>query len=76
MRFYATTKDPGEGTVFVYEDIWDADQMYGCNCDDAYYGMDCSQKFCPVGDDPMTGSGTSTAGNPTQFNDIQKVTCR
>lgn len=36
MEYYASQKDPGEGTVYTYEDIWDAEMMYGCVCDDGY----------------------------------------
>mmetsp|Transcript_23407 Transcript_23407/g.70277 ORF Transcript_23407/g.70277 Transcript_23407/m.70277 type:complete len:446 (+) Transcript_23407:499-1836(+) len=28
--------------------------MYGCNCDDGVFGPDCSLRYCPHGDDPLT----------------------
>lgn len=76
MKFYAQSKDPGFGTIYTYTDIWDADMMWGCHCDDGFYGADCSQRACPSGDDPMTGTGVSTTANPTQFNAIQRVSCK
>ena len=33
---------------------WDADKIIGCLCDTGFTGWDCSQKQCPLGDDPGT----------------------
>lgn len=55
MREAATEKD--DRTLFVqstYNNVWDADMMYGCVCDYGYTGGDCSIVECPLGDDPMT----------------------
>ena len=49
MSEYAETKDPGSGIVYSYETIWDANQLYGCDCDENYYGPDCSLRRCPTG---------------------------
>lgn len=64
--------------IYTYTQNWDAYKIFGCNCDPAFYGGDCSLRYCPKGDDPLTGSPTqvSTITNPTQFNEIQKVTCK
>ena len=35
---------------------WDALKLFGCLCDAGYTGYDCSQKTCPFGDDPATGT--------------------
>ena len=72
---YAASKDPGDGVTYEYKDVWDAEMIYGCKCDDGFAGVDCSQQTCPLGDDPLTGVGIPTAANPTQFNDIQSVFC-
>lgn len=40
--------------MFTYESNWDANIMYGCNCDDGVFGPDCSLRYCPHGDDPLT----------------------
>lgn len=74
MRYYASLKDPGEGTVYTYTDIWDADKVYGCLCDDGYTGADCSLMECPTGDDPLTGT-TSDVTNGVQTNEVQRVLC-
>lgn len=76
MNYYARTKDAGDGTVYKYTDIWDSDMMYGCNCDDGFYGPACSERDCPSGDDPLTGVGTATTTNPNQQNTIQTLTCK
>ena len=65
MKYYAKTKNPGSGKVvngnfivspvFDYATIWDADKIFGCNCDSGYTGPDCSIHMCPYGDDPLTG---------------------
>lgn len=41
-------------TVPYGVDNWDADRIMGCQCDAGYFGADCSQRFCPTGDDPLT----------------------
>jgi hypothetical protein len=46
---------------------WDAERIYGCVCDGAFTGYDCSLRKCPYGDDPHSGAG----GN----DEIQKITC-
>lgn len=76
MYYHAINKDPGTGTVYNYENIWDAHKIYGCLCDENYGGYDCSQRVCPTGDDPMTGNGADVPENPAQKNDQQKVTCK
>ena len=81
MAYYAKTRNPGEmtpysGTVPQYTKIWDANMMYGCRCDDRYWGTACTSRYCPRGDDPMTGNGANTVTNPTQVNEIQRGVCR
>ena len=56
MSYFASVQDAGEGTVYAYENLWDADMMYGCNCDAGYTGPSCSLRECAVGDDPLTGT--------------------
>ena len=75
MNYLARTKDKGLGTVYSYADIWDADRIFGCVCDDSFEGVDCSLRICPKGDDPMTGYGVNTAENPNQVNEQQRVSC-
>lgn len=33
---------------------WDGDKIQACLCDGGFYGPDCSQRYCPKGDDPLT----------------------
>jgi len=82
MQYYATQKDSGEsdanevqmGHVYKYEDNWDYDMMYGCKCDAGYFGYDCLDRACPLGDDPLTGSLDDQNGQ--QFDEKQTVTCK
>lgn len=40
----------------TYSTAWDADKAHACVCDRGYGGVDCSQRLCPKGDDPLTTS--------------------
>lgn len=79
MKYYASLADPGAGPdpsskkIYSYEDVWDADMVYGCNCDDGYFGPDCSLKDCPRGDDPFTGTSIDPANE--QYNEKQQIVC-
>jgi len=33
---------------------WDGEKIQACVCDGGFYGPDCSLRYCPKGDDPMT----------------------
>lgn len=74
MQHYATLKDAGEGTVYTYEDIWDAEMMFGCNCDNNNLAPDCLLRTCPTGDDPFTGTAFDPAG--IQVEEVQILECR
>eukprot|EP01041_Mallomonas_annulata_P002290 gene2290-4453_t len=36
--------------------LWDADIIYGCQCDPGWIGYDCSERACDVGSDPRQTS--------------------
>ncbi|KAJ1446442.1 hypothetical protein M885DRAFT_625253 [Pelagophyceae sp. CCMP2097] len=74
MRYFASTKDPGEGAVFGYSAIWDADKLFGCSCDDSRAGPDCSLRKCPGGDDPLTGTVFDPRG--AQVEESQSIECQ
>lgn len=74
MSHFASLKDPGTGEVYEYSSIWDSDKIFGCNCDKGYFGPDCSERHCPTGDDPLTGTPIDPAG--VQRNEVQSFTCR
>ena len=74
MKYHARQKDPGRGTVYKYETRWDAEIMYGCHCDDGYFGYDCLLRECPRGDDPMTG--TADDPNGVQVDEKQILNCK
>jgi hypothetical protein len=46
--------------------LWDADMVHGCVCDPGFYGHDCSQRYCPKGDDPLTTG---------QANEVHTLSC-
>ncbi len=33
--------------------LWDAATIYGCDCDPGYSGIDCAERLCPLGVDPV-----------------------
>ena len=39
---------------YRYSQPWDASKIVGCVCDAGAEGYDCSQRSCPLGDDPLT----------------------
>ena len=42
--------------------MWDAGKIQGCMCDGGWTGVDCSERICPEGDDPLTVP-TTTGGD-------------
>ena len=66
MLYYALTKDPGFGTVYTYNSTWDAEKVWGCNCDDKYYGPDCSRQNCPRGMETEEGNYLLSTTHPLQ----------
>lgn len=76
LKYYAESKDSGEGTVYTYSNPWDANKIYGCKCDEGYFGIGCTMRFCPMGDDPLTGTVEISPSNPLQVNEVQRIICR
>jgi len=53
-------------------DLWDKDKNMACKCDPRWTGYDCSQRKCPLGDDPLTvdsvdGQGTTTTTDDSAY---------
>ena len=42
------------GQAYNEYNAWDEDKVRGCKCDRGYEGVDCSERMCPKGDDPLT----------------------
>ncbi|GAB9470665.1 hypothetical protein Gpo141_00007905 [Globisporangium polare] len=74
MRRYARSKDPGLGGLFIYSNNWDSSKIYGCLCDPGYSGPSCTERICPFGDDPLTGTIQDPSG--IQRNEKQRVNCK
>merc|ERR1711871_1069860 len=78
LALQSTYHSNGALTDFTYGRIpndpyrWDYNKLYGCKCDIGYTGYDCSQRKCPEGDDPMTGTGN---GDAVQVKEIQILKC-
>jgi hypothetical protein len=48
--------------------LWDANKIMGCVCDEGWTHYDCSERSCPYGDDPLeTASGTA--------DEVQAIDC-
>ena len=58
----------------MYDEVWDSGKVFGCNCDEGFFGPDCSLRHCPRGDDPFTGTAIDPSG--VQRNEVQAFTCR
>jgi len=53
-------------------DLWDSDKNMACKCDPRWTGYDCSERKCPLGDDPLTvdsvdGQGTTTTTDDSMY---------
>merc|ERR1711968_71311 len=53
-------------------DLWDSDKNVACKCDPRWTGYDCSERKCPLGDDPLTvdsidGQGTTTTTDDSMY---------
>ena len=57
---YVYGTDPNSGLT------WDANRVFGCDCDSGWMGYDCSLRACPLGDDPNTYG---------QLNELQLFEC-
>ena len=56
-----------------YTAVWDANMVYGCNCDEGWEGADCSLQTCIRSDDPLT----SVDGNGAEHvNEMQFIECQ
>ena len=60
------TRRSSDSAHFTYSERWDSSSFFGCICDEPYTGFDCSQRTCPMGDDPLTTG---------QVNEVQVFTC-
>merc|ERR1712167_486692 len=65
--------------------LWDANKIAGCVCDDGFSGHDCGSMKCPVGADPLDVTGedkensqsstsTATPSTYTKQNERQMLT--
>jgi hypothetical protein len=53
--------------------LWDADKSQACVCDPGFSGVDCSQRQCPRGDDPLT-TAAQWCGNSACAWEVQSFT--
>ncbi|KAG5178309.1 hypothetical protein JKP88DRAFT_248191 [Tribonema minus] len=59
-------RSPVTSEAFYYNNVWDANGIHRCVCDEGYTGFNCALRECPVGDDPLTTG---------QVNEVQLVVC-
>ena len=60
----------GVRTPFDYS-LWDADKHQMCVCDAGFSGIDCSERSCPRGNDPLTPTTSRWCGGTDCVNEIQ-----
>merc|ERR1712054_414221 len=46
-------------------DLWDSSKNTACQCDPRWTGYDCSERKCPLGDDPLTVDSIDGQGPTT-----------
>lgn len=61
----------GVRSAFDYS-LWDADKHQMCVCDAGFEGIDCSQRTCPRGDDPLTPSDARWCGGSDCQYEVQQ----
>jgi len=61
----------GVREAFDYS-LWDADKHQMCVCDAGFDGIDCSQRTCPRGDDPLTPATPRWCGGDECTAEIQE----
>ena len=57
----------------AYTNVWDANMIWGCNCDEGWEGADCSLQTCIRSDDPLT---SVDADGAAQVNEMQFIECQ
>ena len=60
----------GVRTAFDYS-LWDADKHQMCVCDAGFDGIDCSQRTCPRGDDPLSPQIPRWCGGVVCADEVQ-----
>jgi len=53
---------------------WDYWKIQGCRCDGDWTGVDCSQRICPWGDDPLTTTVATPTGDSYTITVNQNAT--
>lgn len=61
----------GVRAAFDYS-LWDADKHQMCVCDAGFDGIDCSQRTCPRGDDPLTPATPRWCGGEDCTYEVQE----
>jgi len=67
-----TGTEPTIGGYQPYTE-WDGNKIQACVCDGGFFGPDCSQRFCPKGDDPLTTCGEVSTPS-TDLHQVQTLT--
>lgn len=73
---YAKLFRDGYSQKYTYDSVWDSNKLMGCICDEGYTGYDCSQRVCPLGDDPLKNHLNLKNGIAEETQDeIQLIRC-
>ena len=67
LRQAAETDDDTDLHVTTTYDLWDADRIFGCVCDQGYTGYDCSVRTCVKGQDGRASYTTAMVDEAQTF---------
>lgn len=67
LREAASTDDDTDLHVATTYDLWDADRIFGCVCDEGYTGYDCSLRTCTKGQDGRLTHASTMADEAQTF---------
>ena len=68
LREAAETDDDRDLHVTTTYDLWDADRIFGCVCDEGYTGYDCSVRTCIKGQDGRASYTTEMVDEAQTFS--------
>ena len=57
----------------TYDEAWDSNLQWGCDCDAGFFGPDCSLRECPSNFDPLDSVCDTLLANPNDMSVLDTV---